>query len=120
MVNSQFQRVDMLKKILKRTALGMAAILMLASAAFGYDHPEFLRLPLKGQYTSLAPGVSDDMLSIEIQTRLFLALTRIDHKTLPPLPYLAKKWSASGDLKTYTFYPRDDARWTNGDLAPPP
>ncbi|MCP4691452.1 MAG: peptide ABC transporter substrate-binding protein, partial [Desulfobacterales bacterium] len=107
----------MLKKILKRTALGMAAILMLASAAFGYEHPEFLRLPLNGQYTSLAPGVSDDMLSIEVQTQLFLALTRIDHKTLKPLPYLAKKWSASGDLKTYTFYLRDDARWTNGDLV---
>ena len=32
-----------------------------------------------------------------------------------PLPGVAKDWDISGDGKTYTFYLRDDAVWSNGD-----
>jgi peptide/nickel transport system substrate-binding protein len=30
-------------------------------------------------------------------------------------PYLAERWEASEDLKTWTFYLRPDVRWSNGD-----
>ncbi len=105
----------MLKKLHKRTAFGMATILFFASAAFGYDHPAFLRIPLRGPYETLAPGVTDDMLSTDVQTQLFLALTRIDYRSLKTLPFLAERWEGRNNLKTYRFYLRKDAKWTNGD-----
>lgn len=95
----------------------MALTLLFAPAALGYDHPAFLRIPLRGPYITLAPGVTDDMLSTEIQSQLFLGLTRIDYKTLKTLPYLAERWEGRNNLKTYRFYLRKDARWTNGDLV---
>src|SRR3989338_6784392 len=41
-------------------------------------------------------------------------LVREDPETLAPLPGVAKAWTVSEDQKTYTFYLRDDARWTSG------
>ena len=32
-----------------------------------------------------------------------------------PLPGVARDWNISDDGKTYTFYLRDDAFWSNGD-----
>ena len=34
-----------------------------------------------------------------------------------PLPGVAKDWDISPDGKTYTFYLRDDALWSNGDYV---
>jgi len=42
----------------------------------------------------------------------FLVMTGPDNITRP---YLAKKWEASDDLKTWTFHLRKDVRWHNGD-----
>ena len=105
----------MLKKTHGLSVFGILIVFMFTGVAVGYDHPSFVRIPLNGVYTTLEPGACDDMLSIEVQTQLFLALTRFDYKSLKIRPYLAKKWRASRDLKTYTFYLRKDAKWTNGE-----
>ena len=34
-----------------------------------------------------------------------------------PIPGVAKDWDISPDGKTYTFYLRDDALWSNGDYV---
>ena len=34
-----------------------------------------------------------------------------------PLPGVARDWDISADGKTYTFYLRDDALWSNGDYV---
>ena len=36
---------------------------------------------------------------------------------LSPLPGIAEKWNVSNDGKTYTFFLRDNAIWSNGDLV---
>lgn len=41
-----------------------------------------------------------------------LTRTRSDNVTVP---YLARKWEASDDLKTWVFHLRDDVTWSNGD-----
>ena len=46
---------------------------------------------------------------------LYEGLTDIDSKTLQPVPAVAVRWAASGDFKTWTFYLRKDAKWSNGD-----
>ncbi len=46
---------------------------------------------------------------------LFEGLVIMHPKTLEPLPGVAARWDISKDGRTYTFYIRDNARWSNGD-----
>jgi len=45
---------------------------------------------------------------------IFEGLTDYDPKTLLPIPGVATRWEASNGGRTWTFYLRDDARWSNG------
>src|SRR5688572_28899543 len=46
---------------------------------------------------------------------LFEGLTDYDPKTLAPVPAVATRWESSADGRVWTFYLRDNARWSNGD-----
>lgn len=46
---------------------------------------------------------------------IFEGLTRLDAKTLKPLPGVAESWDISEDKKVYTFHLRKDAVWSNGE-----
>jgi ABC-type oligopeptide transport system substrate-binding subunit len=46
---------------------------------------------------------------------LFEGLTDYDPKTLAPVPAVATRWESSNDGRVWTFYLRDNARWSNGD-----
>jgi len=46
---------------------------------------------------------------------LFEGLTDYDPKTLSPVPAVATRWESSSDGRVWTFYLRDNARWSNGE-----
>ena len=46
---------------------------------------------------------------------LYEGLTDYDPQTLLPVPAAAARWDASKDDSVWTFYLRDDARWSNGE-----
>jgi oligopeptide transport system substrate-binding protein len=46
---------------------------------------------------------------------LFEGLTDYDPQTLTPVPAVATRWESSHDGKVWTFYLRDNARWSNGE-----
>jgi ABC-type oligopeptide transport system substrate-binding subunit len=46
---------------------------------------------------------------------LYEGLTDYDPKTLLPVPAAAARWEASKNDSVWTFYLRDDARWSNGE-----
>lgn len=46
---------------------------------------------------------------------LFEGLTEYDPKTLSAVPAVATRWESSPDGRLWTFYLRDDARWSNGE-----
>lgn len=46
---------------------------------------------------------------------LFEGLTDYDPKTLTPVPGVATRWESSSDGRVWTFYLRDNARWSNGE-----
>ncbi|HEV2837135.1 MAG TPA: peptide ABC transporter substrate-binding protein, partial [Pyrinomonadaceae bacterium] len=46
---------------------------------------------------------------------LFEGLTDYDPQTLSPVPAVATRWESSNDGRTWTFYLRDNARWSNGE-----
>lgn len=48
---------------------------------------------------------------------IFEGLTDYDPQTLEPIPAVATRWESSRDLRTWTFYLRQDARWSNGELV---
>jgi len=82
----------------------------------GFDLVEkiTIRLPVNGMISTIDPGHTLDNSSIEITEQLFLGLTDFDHKTFEVQPELATRWDVSPDGRTYRFYLRKNARWTNG------
>ncbi|HEY0432209.1 MAG TPA: peptide ABC transporter substrate-binding protein, partial [Pyrinomonadaceae bacterium] len=46
---------------------------------------------------------------------IFEGLTDYDPRTLTTIPAVAKRWEPSNDGRVWTFYLRDDARWSNGE-----
>ncbi|MBX7053763.1 MAG: peptide ABC transporter substrate-binding protein [Pyrinomonadaceae bacterium] len=48
---------------------------------------------------------------------IYEGLTDLDAKSLKPIPGVAERWESSSDLKTWTFYLRRDARWSNGETV---
>lgn len=46
---------------------------------------------------------------------LFEGLTDYDPQTLAPVPGVATRWESSHDGRVWTFYLRENARWSNGE-----
>src|SRR5215218_1908820 len=46
---------------------------------------------------------------------LFEGLTDYDPRTLAPVPGVATRWESSHEGRVWTFYLRDNARWSNGE-----
>ena len=63
---------------------------------------------------TLDPAVSTGVTESRIIDELFEGLVRQDPKTLAPIPGVAARWEISADGLTYTFYLRDNAKWSDG------
>src|SRR5512132_4226591 len=48
---------------------------------------------------------------------IFEGLTDYDPKTLKPIPAVATRWESANEGRTWTFYLREDARWSNGEAV---
>lgn len=53
----------------------------------------------------------------DIVRGIYEGLTDLDAKSLKAIPGVAERWESSPDLKTWTFYLRRDARWSNGEAV---
>jgi dipeptide transport system substrate-binding protein len=73
-----------------------------------------LRLNNGSEPTSFDPPIGFDSYSWNALNNLMEGLTRLDDEHLPK-EATAEKWDVSEDGKTYTFYIRDNAKWSNGD-----
>ncbi|MDA7794823.1 peptide ABC transporter substrate-binding protein [Porticoccaceae bacterium] len=65
---------------------------------------------------SLDPHIATGVPEHHIISSLMEGLIHKDGETLEPRPGVAKSWDISADGRVYTFYLRQDARWSNGDL----
>lgn len=74
-----------------------------------------LRLPVEGVISTVDPGFSNDITSIEVVEQLFMGLTSFDPESYKAVPELATGWTTSENGLTYRFSLRRDAFWTNGD-----
>ncbi|HEU4797153.1 MAG TPA: peptide ABC transporter substrate-binding protein [Pyrinomonadaceae bacterium] len=51
----------------------------------------------------------------DVVRALFEGLTDYDPQTLAPIPAVATRWESSNEGRVWTFYLRQDARWSNGE-----
>jgi len=51
----------------------------------------------------------------DVVRALFEGLTDYDPRTLKPTPGVAERWESSDDGRVWTFYLRDEARWSTGE-----
>ncbi|HLS09920.1 peptide ABC transporter substrate-binding protein [Lentibacillus sp.] len=73
-----------------------------------------LRMNNGEEPTSLNPPIGFDSVSWNVLNNLMEGLTRLGQDDMPQ-PAIAEDWDISDDGKTYTFYLREDANWSNGD-----
>lgn len=66
-----------------------------------------------GEPLNLDPGRTYDTDSAFYQRQLFSGLVEVDEET-NVLPAIASRWQVSADGRTYTFFLRPDARWSDG------
>jgi oligopeptide transport system substrate-binding protein len=64
---------------------------------------------------TLDPALASAPPETDVVRALFEGLTDLNPKTLEPVPAIAVRWEHSDDFRTWTFYLRKNARWTNGE-----
>ena len=64
---------------------------------------------------TLDPHLASGIPEYAILSALFEGLVTEHPQTLEPEPGAAKRWEMSDDGKRYTFYLREEGRWSNGD-----
>ena len=64
---------------------------------------------------SLDPARAAAAPETDIVRAAYEGLTDLDGKSLRETPGVAEKWESTEDLRTWTFYLRKDARWSNGE-----
>lgn len=63
---------------------------------------------------SFDPALAASSPETDIVRAIFEGLTDTNPQTLEAVPAIAVKWEASEDYRTWTFYLRKDAKWSNG------
>lgn len=63
---------------------------------------------------SLDPALAAAPPETDLVRAVFEGLTELNPATLEAMPAAAARWTASEDFRTWTFYLREDARWSNG------
>lgn len=69
----------------------------------------------KAEPQDLDPHVVEGTGEHQILSTLLEGLTAEHPETLEPIPGTAERWEISDDGTVYTFYIRDNARWSNGE-----
>jgi oligopeptide transport system substrate-binding protein len=112
-----------MKSLLKTLSCALFALLFTHNAVAAKTHPvtgealadeQVFTYNMGAEPPSIDPQLVEDVTGSAIARDLFEGLlTQNADGTLAP--GVAERWETSGDKKTYTFYLRDNARWSNGD-----
>jgi ABC-type oligopeptide transport system substrate-binding subunit len=78
--------------------------------------PNYLRLPIEGEISTIDPGISLDTASVEITEQLFLGLTEFEYvdSKYKIVPELAESWTIHENGTVYRFKMRKDVYWVGG------
>jgi ABC-type transport system substrate-binding protein len=91
----------------------LVSIFVLACVDQSPQHPDYLRLRLTSNPTTLDPALIVDVPGGGIGAKLFNGLVRFDER-LHIVPDVAEFWKISDDGLTYTFYLKKGISFSNG------
>lgn len=111
---STLSAVDVLR--FGRTLLVLALCLGLVgwSVSFGTLPPADLSFGNGTEIKTVDPALVSGAPEGRVVTALFEGLTAWDPQDLHPVPGVAERWTISPDGATYTFFLRENARWSDG------
>ena len=90
-------------------------VLSLIFMRVGYvQDQKVLRISLPVDMGTFDPALTRSVEEDNVFAQIFEGLTVYDPKTCMPSQGVSKKWVISKDLLTYTFYLRNDAKWSDG------
>ena len=78
------------------------------------NREQVLHIGNMSEPTDLDPQIISSLQDFQIVIGLFEGLTSYDPNTAEPVPGVATRWESTADAKTWTFYLRPEARWSNG------
>lgn len=81
------------------------------------DPPADFTFVNRGDVSTLDPQRMSWMQDLRMARLLYEPLVRLDvlEENYQVIPGVAERWDISDDQTTYTFYLRDDAKWSNGE-----
>jgi len=79
------------------------------------DDPRHFVFALSSDPETFDPGVMSGSIEGKVAYQIYEGLVSPPSDDGPPVPGVAERWEMSPDGSTWTFYLRDDARWSNGD-----
>src|SRR5262245_62107077 len=96
--------------------LGLAGLFaaMLWSVTFATLPPADYSFCNETEIKTVDPAIVTGQPEGRIVWNLYEGLTRWDPHDLHPVPGAAERWEISPDQRTYTFYLRENARWSDG------
>ncbi|MCL4105130.1 UNVERIFIED_CONTAM: hypothetical protein GTU68_018837 [Idotea baltica] len=108
-----------------RTALGIATtgLLLSTTALWAANHPvtgealsdnQTFTYRLSDEFKTLDPQLNEETVGFHVIRDLFEGLMNQDENG-NLVPGVAERFEASNGNKTYTFFLRQDAKWSNGD-----
>ncbi|MEE9514799.1 MAG: peptide ABC transporter substrate-binding protein [Candidatus Brocadiales bacterium] len=103
----------MLKILLPIVLVPIILCTVITFATHRYERAEFTYVNGPEPET-LDPALLTGFVEGRIVAALFEGLTQYQPENLSPTPGVAKSWTVSEDLLTYTFYLRE-SRWSNGE-----
>lgn len=79
------------------------------------DREQVLHVNVGADPEGLDPHLVTSIAAFDVLRGLQEGLVSEDPADLSPVPGVAERWEVSEDKLEYTFYLREDARWSNGD-----